>query len=227
MVGCPASRPHRWAAESRKGVPSKWPSGIWPRGLSSPCHLGPHLFPSGTLTGMSWRLQRAAASSNPLQSPCLPRLQTMHIPQSLAHLADTQAGRAEAPWTPNARRRGQDGTGSHPRVGKGGTRAVSGSLGWDTPPISCPQPLLAATKGNVPNSQLPVTLLPKCKRQVKLLPPSSPVPSGQVARQLAPLGPVFRAGLSEPCGSLAQLNACWMVKAWKSFSPARKFLLLS
>lgn len=103
---------------------------------------------------------------------------------------------------------------------------MSGSAGWDTPPISCPQPLLTATKGNVPNSQLSVTLLPKCKK-VKLLLPSSPVPSGQVARQLAPLGPVFRAGLSKSCGSLAQLNACWMVKAWKSFSPARKFLLLS
>ena len=81
----------------------------------------------------------------------------------------------EAPWTPNARGEGQEGTGSHPRVGKGGTRAVSGGVGRDTPPISCPQPLLAATKGNVPNSQLPVTLLPKCKRQVKLLlpPPQS------------------------------------------------------
>lgn len=130
MVGCPASRPHSWAAESGKGVPSEWPSRIWPRGLSSPCHLGPRLFPSGTLTGMSWRLQRAAASSNPLQSPCPPPLQeTMHIPWSLAHLADTQAGRAEAPWTPNARRRGQEGTGSRPRVGKGGMRAVSGVQG--------------------------------------------------------------------------------------------------
>ena len=83
--------------------------------------------------------------------------------------------------TPNVGRgvgRGQEGTGSHSRVGKGGTRAVSGGAGKDTPPISCPRPLLAATKSSVPNSQLPVTLLPKCKRQVKLLLPlPSPVRS--------------------------------------------------
>lgn len=78
----------------------------------------------------------------------------------------------EAPWTPNAR--GREGTGSHgsgQREGQGQCRGV----GRDTTHFM-PQPLLAATKGNVPNSQLPVTLLPKCKRQVKLLLPPPPVP---------------------------------------------------
>lgn len=173
-----------WLRVGRVCQASEWLSRIWPCGLSSPCHLDPHLFVSGTLAGMSWRLQRAAASSNPLRFPCPPPLrETMHVLCSLAHLADTEAGRGSLDSQRGGggaagRGCGQEGTGSHSRVGKGGTRAVSGGAGKDTPPISCPQPLLAATKSSVPNSQLPVTLLPKCKRQVKLLLP--PTQSRQV-----------------------------------------------
>ena len=122
-----------WLRVGRVCRASEWLSRIWPCGLSSPCHLGPHLFASGTLAGMSWRLQRAAASSNPLQFPCPPPLrETMHVLCSLAHLADTEAGRGSL----DSQRGGGGGAGRKElgaipgwaRVGQGQCQGVRGRI---------------------------------------------------------------------------------------------------
>lgn len=205
MVGCPASGPH----------PRRLRAGRVCQASDSP-GFGPAAFPPLVIWApiccfrdAGRNVLETSRGGSFLKPPPVPLPPPPPTPpassgdqaRSIAawHTWQTHRQVERLPGLPTRGRGAGKELGAIPGWAKGGTRAVSGCGGEIHHPLHALSLCSLQPKAMSLTHSCLSPCFPKCKRQVKLLLPL-PVPSGQVCRWLAPLGPVFRAGLSEPVG---------------------------